>query len=116
MSEILDPRIPPFRNSLQPSVSKADTNILFVAGDDDLVCIWNIGEKELVRTIKEHEATIFSLDFSPDGNILLTSDTVGRCKVWAAQPNHSLVLAEVEEAHDLGKRGLADLPCHTGQA
>ena len=72
-------------------------------GDDDLVCIWNIGEKELVRTIRDHEATIFSLAFSPDGNILLTSDTAGRCKVWAAQPNHSLMLAGVEEAHDLGK-------------
>ena len=72
-------------------------------GDDDLVCIWNIGDKELVRTIKDHEATIFSLDFSYDGNILLTSDTLGRCKVWAAQPSHNPVLAELEEAHDLGQ-------------
>jgi len=89
------------------------SSFLATAGDDDLVCIWNIGEKELVRTIKEHEATIFSLDFSPDGNILLTSDTVGRCKVWAAQPNHSLVLAEVEEAHDLGVNSVCFSPLHS---
>jgi len=86
---------------------------LATAGDDDLVCIWNIGEKELVRTIREHEATIFSLAFTPDGNILLTSDTAGRCKVWAAQPNHSLMLAGVEEAHDLGVNCVCFSPLHS---
>ena len=56
-----------------------------------------------MRRIKDHEATIFSLDYSPDGSFLLTSDNLGRCKVWASHPSHTILLAEAEEAHDLGR-------------
>jgi len=77
---------------------------LATAGDDDLVCIWDISVKQLVRTITSHQATIFSLDFSPDGHILISSDVEGRCRVWATQPGHHTLLAGVEEAHDLGER------------
>ena len=71
-------------------------------GDDDMICIWNIGDSSLMRTIKDHEATIFSIAFSPDGEILLTSDATGKFKAWSSQPAHNPVLANVDDAHDLG--------------
>ena len=59
-----------------------------------------------------NKATVFALDFSPDGDLLVSSDALGRCKVWAAQLHHDQCLAGVEEAHDLGVNSLCFSPKH----
>ena len=88
------------------------SSLLASAGDDEEVCIWDISTGHLVRKIKEHEATVFALAFSPDGDILVTSDALGRCKVWSSLVAHSQMLTGVEEAHDLGVNSLCFSPSY----
>lgn len=80
--------------------------LLATGGDDDAVVVWNISEASPVRTIAEHEGTVFALAFSSDGAVLATSDSVGRLFVWSSDPGHHELLAGVQNAHDLGVSGL----------
>ena len=75
--------------------------------------MWDLSTGHLVRTIRDHEATVFSIAFSPDGDILVTSDAVGRLKVWSALVGHTQVLSSAEEAHDLGVNCICFSPIFT---
>ena len=77
------------------------------------VCLWDLSSGHLVRTIRDHEATVFSIAFSPDGDILVTSDAFGRVKVWSALISHSQILTSTEEAHDLGVNCICFSPIFT---
>jgi len=79
-----------------------DSAIFAAGGDDDKVHMWNVATKELERTISEHEATVNSISFSPDGQILVSCDMNGKLYGWSGQTNHSAVLFSEMEAHDLG--------------
>ena len=78
------------------------SSILASAGDGEEVCLWDLSTGNLARTIKDHEATVFAIAFSPDGDILISTDALGRCKVWSSLVGHNQLLTGVEEAHDLG--------------
>ena len=101
-AEVVTTLIQPSAAAVRVSVFCPDSSFLATAGDDEEVCLWDISTGELVRRITDHEATVFSIAFSPDGNILVTTDCLGRCKVWASLVGHSPQLAGLEEAHDLG--------------
>ena len=77
------------------------------------VCLWDLSSGHLVRTIRDHEATVFSIAFSPDGDILVTSDAFGRVKIWSALIGHSQILTSTEEAHDLGVNCICFSPIFT---
>ena len=77
------------------------------------VCLWDLRTGHLVRTITDHEATVFSIAFSPDGDILVTSDAFGRVKVWSALIGHTQLLTGTEEAHDLGVNCICFSPIFT---
>ena len=77
------------------------------------MCLWDLSTGLLVRTIREHAATVFSIAFSPDGDILVTSDANGRVKVWSALIGHNQVLTGTEEAHDLGVNSVCFSPTFT---
>ena len=108
---------------LQPSGSGVrvcqfcpESPFLATAGDDDQVCIWDLAQKQLVRNIESHDATIFALAFSPEGSVLVSTDTEGRMKVWAALAHHHSPLASQEVAHDLGVTSSAFSPSFTSSA
>ena len=89
-----------------------DSSFLATAGDDEEVCLWDISTGDLVRRITDHEATVFAIAFSPDGNILVTTDCLGRVRVWASLVGHSPQLTWLEEAHDLGVNCVTFSPSH----
>ena len=93
-----------------------ESPFLATAGDDDQVCVWDLAQKQLVRSINAHEATIFALAFSPEGSVLVSTDTEGRMKVWAALAQHHAPLASQEVAHDLGVTSSAFSPSFTSSA
>ena len=77
------------------------------------VCLWDLRSGNLVRTIRDLEATVFSIAFSPDGEILVTSDAYGRVKVWSALIGHNQMLTSAEEAHDLGVNSICFSPIYS---
>jgi len=93
-----------------------DASYIAAGGDDDTVYIWRISDKELLRTITSHEATVFSLAFSPDSSLLVSSDSSGRMLVWSAEPGHHTLLTDIDEAHDLGVTGMDFCPAFTKSA
>ena len=108
--------IQPSAAAVRTSSFCPDSSFLATAGDDEEVCLWDISSGQLVRRITDHEATVFSIAFSPDGNILVTTDCLGRCKVWASLVGHSTQLTGVEEAHDLGVNCVTFSPSHNKTA
>ena len=111
-AEVVTTLIQPSAAAVRVSAFCPDSSFLATAGDDEEVCLWDISSGELVRRITDHEATVFSIAFSPDGNILVTTDCLGRCKVWASLVGHSPQLTGVEEAHDLGVNCVTFSPRH----
>ena len=111
-AEVVTTLIQPSAAAVRVSVFCPDSSLLATAGDDEEVCLWDISTGELVRRIREHEATVFSISFSPDGAVLVSTDVLGRCKVWASMAGHAPQLTAVEEAHDLGVTCVAFSPEH----
>ena len=101
---------------IQPSgagvrvVTFSGTGLLATAGDDEVICVWYISSGQLIKTITGHEASIFAVVFSPDSEIIVSSDAMGRVKVWSSVLSHSTKLTGVEEAHDLGVTSLVFIP------
>lgn len=67
-------------------------NILFSAGFDYLILVWNIGEGVMVHSIDCHPDTIHSLSFNRDGSLLAT--TCKDKKLRIIDPRSGKVLEE----------------------
>ncbi len=74
-------------NCLDVSPNK---NILAIGRDRGDVILWNIPGKKLIRIISGHQSTVTDLQFSPDGNKLLTTSRDGTARVWFLSESRKL--------------------------
>jgi WD40 repeat protein len=58
-------------------------------GSDNTVKIWHIHHRRLLRTLTGHESSIASVDFSSDGNRLLSADS-STIRIWDVSTGRSL--------------------------
>ncbi len=74
-------------NCLDVSPNK---NILAIGRDRGDVILWNIPGKKLIRIISGHQSTVTDLQFSPEGNKLLTTSRDGTARVWFLSESRKL--------------------------
>jgi len=51
-------------------------------GPDDCVKVWDVGTGECVKKLTRHAGNVFDVDFSPNGNLLVTASEDKTVKVW----------------------------------
>ncbi len=54
------------------------------------LCVWNARTGQLVRRMVHDDATIYSVDFHPDGQHLATSDRNGNVQLWTIDSDEPL--------------------------
>lgn len=59
--------------------------MLVSGGLDNTVKIWNTENGQCLRSIKKDAQTIWSLAFSPDGQLLASGDENASVKLWDTQ-------------------------------
>lgn len=78
---------------------------LATGGDDEIVVIWDLSTRSIVRSLEGHEAMVAACCFSPDSSFLVSGGTGGDLKLWDARYGHGKCLLTRAEAHDLGVMG-----------
>jgi len=60
-----------------------DGTVLYSAGLDGLICVWDVASGTQKATYNQHQLSIFGISLEPDGNRLVsTSDQEGRLLIW----------------------------------
>jgi WD40 repeat protein len=59
-----------------------DGNTLVSVGNDKLVKLWNLKTGEKISEWAGHDRHIYSAEFHPNGNLLMTGDLLGKIHVW----------------------------------
>jgi len=65
-------------------------NVLAIGRYRGDVILWNIPAKKLIRIISGHQSTVTDVQFSPDGNKLLTTSRDGTARVWYLSESRKL--------------------------
>ncbi len=61
----------------------ADGTLLYSAGLDGLICVWDVASGTKKATYNQHQLSIFGISLEPNGNRLVsTSDQEGRLLIW----------------------------------
>ena len=72
------------------SLSLSNDNTILASASGDLIKIWDLQGKTLIRTLKGHQSTIWSVDISLDGNILASASGDHTIKLWNLQTGELL--------------------------
>jgi hypothetical protein len=59
-----------------------DGNLLAAGSADGRAYVWNVAQKKLAGTIREHTDWVLGVAFSPDGKLLATASTDRSVQVW----------------------------------
>lgn len=59
-----------------------DGKLVAAGGANNVAEVWNVADKQLVATLKDHTGWITGLAFSPDGKLLATGGADQRVRVW----------------------------------
>lgn len=65
---------------------------LAIGRDRGDVILWDIKRKELIRIISGHQSTVTDIQFSPNGNLLLTTSRDGTARIWDLNDSRKLPL------------------------
>ena len=49
---------------------------------DNTIKLWDVKTRELITTLEGHQDWVFSLAFSPNGNILLSASNDKTIRIW----------------------------------
>ena len=61
-----------------------DGRMLLSGGYDRVARIWNLADRRLLRQLRGHEGTIWSVAWSPDGRLLATAGEDRTIRIWRA--------------------------------
>ena len=64
------------------SLSLSNDSTILASASGDLIKIWDLQGKTLIRTLKGHQSTIWSVDISPDGSMLASASGDRTIKLW----------------------------------
>ena len=64
------------------SLSLSNDGTILASASGDLIKIWDLQGKTLIRTLKGHQSTIWSVDISPDGSMLASASGDRTIKLW----------------------------------
>ncbi|POW07241.1 hypothetical protein PSHT_10012, partial [Puccinia striiformis] len=62
-----------------------DGKLLASAGEDQSIKIWDIGSSRLMKTMRGHQSSIYSLTFSAESTILASASSDCSIRVWDVQ-------------------------------
>ncbi len=68
-----------------PNQGETATGILATASDDKTIKLWNLATEREIFTLKGHQGWIWSIAFSPDGQILASGSADKTIKLWNLQ-------------------------------
>jgi len=54
-------------------------------GEDNVIKLWDLGSGNLIKTMAGHEATISSLEFSRNGELLVSGGDDDSVRVWSVK-------------------------------
>lgn len=66
-------------------VPKRSATVFVTGGMDSNVCLWSADDWRLVKTLKAHERTVTSVDWSVDGKWVVSGSLDKTVKVWARE-------------------------------
>ena len=69
-----------------------DGSILASAGEDKIICLWDVRTGMLLKTLSGHKSLINKVVFSPDGKYLLSGDKASDLYIWETE-DYSIVKA-----------------------
>jgi len=106
-----DPRVIADSKAAVTSITAGPGGKFATGGDDNKVRIWNLGDGKMIR---EFDAAVVDLSFSPDGTRIATSTADGRVRLWdtvtgtqlfdlRGAPGTTAKVAEVERSIDREK-------------
>jgi len=81
------------------------STLILSSSSDRNVKIWDIRSKSTVVCLKGHSATVNCVDFSPDGNWIVSGDDIGHSKLWSLSTSKC-----IHEFHD--KQPIHDVAFH----
>lgn len=79
-------------------------NLLVSCSHDKILCLWDMGTGECIKTFQGHEGKITSLAFFPDGKRVCSADESGQIRIWSIENASCL---QSWKAHDKSIEGIA---------
>jgi hypothetical protein len=85
------------RRMFTPEEIAAQLTRIVTASGDETARVWDAGSGEMLRELKGHHGTIFSAEFSPNGERVVTASDDGTAAVWDVSGNKTFT---AEDASD----------------
>ncbi len=82
-----------------------DSRSLVTAGNDGLIKFWNLDTLAVALTLEHSRGPGVRLNFSLDGNLLVSKDAAGLVKFWPASSFEQISKANRFSSHSLGPGG-----------
>lgn len=71
------------RRSIKALALNGEKQLLASIDISGAVCVWDISGNQAARVIQTPSSTVFSVDFSPDGDTVFSGDTTGAVRSWS---------------------------------
>jgi WD40 repeat protein len=75
-----------------------DGNTLAIGRDRGDIILWSIPNKSLIRIISGHQSTVTDIQYSPNGELLLTTSRDGTARIWYMDDSRKLPI--ILDDHD----------------
>ncbi len=75
-----------------------DGRLVVAGGADNAVYVWNVNEKKLLTTLKDHSGPISGVAFSPDGKLLASASADHTAQVWLVEDFKSIAKFQQADA------------------
>jgi WD40 repeat protein len=82
----------------RPNTEKGEKNMIVSGGSDDKIIVWNQAGK-LIKTIEQHEGSVYDISISPKGDFFASASADKTVKVWNFKGELLATLDHIAEIH-----------------